>query len=246
VLLDVHDTTKRGTYPGNTDPADVVRLTGDGRYRSYPDAPRLPLAGAIPDRLVSLHGVTRARRSPWEYTATPIARADLDAMLTTACGVTGSLPVEGDTVSLRAYPSGGALYTIEMYLAAINVQRLDAGVYHLNAIEGCLELLRPGFCEENLRLLAVPDQQRFLTGVGAVVFLAANFPRPEREYGQGSYRMIAMEAGHISQNLLLAAAALGLGARPIAGLYDSLVNNALGFEGEDEQFMLAVLLGTID
>ncbi len=55
--------------------------------------------------------------------------------------------------------------------------------------------------------------------------------------------MMVAEAGHISQNLVLAAAALGLSARPFGGVFDTLLNRKLGLDDEDEQFLLSVLVG---
>jgi SagB-type dehydrogenase family enzyme len=73
--------------------------------------------------------------------------------------------------------------------------------------------------------------------------LTACFPRHEKKYGQGGYRMLVAEAGHISQNLVLAATALGLSARPFGGVFDDLMNHDLGLLTDDEQFVLGVLVG---
>jgi nitroreductase len=58
--------------------------------------------------------------------------------------------------------------------------------------------------------------------------------------------MLVAEAGHISQNLVLAATALGLSARPFGGVFDNVLNHDLGLEGAEEQFLLAVLVGLRD
>ena len=55
--------------------------------------------------------------------------------------------------------------------------------------------------------------------------------------------MLVAEAGHISQNLILAATALGLSARPFGGVFDDLVNQDLGLNMAEEQFLLGVLVG---
>jgi len=60
---------------------------------------------------------------------------------------------------------------------------------------------------------------------------------------RNSNRVLAAEAGHLAQNLLLAATALGLQGRTCGGFFDALVNSALGLESEEEQFLLAVLIG---
>ena len=82
-----------------------------------------------------------------------------------------------------------------------------------------------------------------MAGAAALVCLAGCFPRHERKYGEGGYRMLVAEAGHISQNLILAATALGLSARPFGGVFDDLLNHDLGLDGAEEQFLLAVLIG---
>ena len=82
-----------------------------------------------------------------------------------------------------------------------------------------------------------------MASVAAMVCLVGHLPRHERKYGQGGYRMMVAEAGHISQNLVLAATALGLSARPFGGVFDDLLNEDLGLDEDREQFLLAVLVG---
>jgi nitroreductase len=55
--------------------------------------------------------------------------------------------------------------------------------------------------------------------------------------------MLVAEAGHISQNLILAATVLGLSAQPFGGVFDHLLNQELGVDEAEEAFLLAVLVG---
>jgi SagB-type dehydrogenase family enzyme len=82
-----------------------------------------------------------------------------------------------------------------------------------------------------------------MAAISAMVCLVGHLPRHECKYGQGGYRMMVAEAGHISQNLVLAATALGLSARPFGGVFDDLLNEDLGLDEEREQFLLSVLVG---
>jgi SagB-type dehydrogenase family enzyme len=82
-----------------------------------------------------------------------------------------------------------------------------------------------------------------VANAAALICLVGNFPRHERKYGQGGYRMLVAESGHISANLVLAATALGLCARPFGGVFDSLLNRDLGLDEAVEQFLLGVLVG---
>jgi nitroreductase len=55
--------------------------------------------------------------------------------------------------------------------------------------------------------------------------------------------MLVAEAGHISQNLVLVATALGFAARPFGGVFDGLINKAIGLYESQEEFLLSVLIG---
>jgi SagB-type dehydrogenase family enzyme len=89
----------------------------------------------------------------------------------------------------------------------------------------------------------LPVEREMVAGTAAMICLTGCFPRHEHKYGEGGYRMLVAEAGHISQNLILAATALGLSARPFGGVFDGLLNQDLGLDEEHEQFLLAVLVG---
>jgi nitroreductase len=52
-----------------------------------------------------------------------------------------------------------------------------------------------------------------------------------------------MEAGHVAQNLLLAAAALRLAAVPVGGFYDRAVDAVLGVDGIYEASLYVVSVG---
>ena len=93
---------------------------------------------------------------------------------------------------------------------------------------------------------ALPVERAMVASASVLFCLTGCFLRHERKYGEGGYRMLVAEAGHISQNLILAATALGLGARPFGGVFDHLLNDVLGLTGADEQFLLAVLVGRGD
>ena len=146
-------------------------------------------------------------------------------------------------VKLRAYPSSGALYVVEIYPVVFRVEGLEPAVYHYRVVEHVLEVVRPGIDPAVIVGAALPVEREMVAGAAALFCLTGCFPRHERKYGEGGYRMLVAEAGHISQNLILAATALGLSARPFGGVFDGLLNHDLGLDGADEQFLLAVLVG---
>src|SRR4030095_9791593 len=105
-----------------------------------PEAPQQVVSQSVPDRLRMFHALTRARRSSRDYRGLALSRGDFDALLHTACGVTGVMPWAGREVKLRAYPSSGALYAVEIYPIVLRVEGLEPGVYHYRAVANVLEV----------------------------------------------------------------------------------------------------------
>ena len=240
----LHLATKKGVLPGGGLEGDaVLRLATDGSYRAYADAPRIAVSLAVPDRLRTFHALTRSRRSRRDYGGVALSRSDFDALLHSACGVTGSTTWAGREVKLRAYPSSGALYAVEIYPVVLRVEGLEPAVYHYRAVENVLEAVQPSIDPAGIVGAALPVEREMVAGAAVLICLVGCFPRHERKYGDGGYRMLVAETGHISQNLILAATALGASARPFGGVFDDLVNRALGLDEAAEQFLLAVLVG---
>jgi len=240
----IHRATKKGVLAGGgLDGEAVLRLAGDGNYRVYPDAPRVAVNPSVPDRLRPFHALTRSRRSTRDFSGAAVTRADFDGLLSTACGVTGALTAAGRQVNLRAYPSSGALYAVEIYPVVFRVDGLEPAVYHYRASDNVLEVVRPRIDPSIVVGAALPVERNMVAGAAVLVCLTGCFARHERKYGPGGYRMLVAEAGHISQNLILAATALGLSARPFGGVFDDLLNRDLGLDAAEEQFLLAVVVG---
>jgi SagB-type dehydrogenase family enzyme len=240
----LHWATRKGVLPaGGLSSDEVLQLATDGEYRTHQGTTRIPVQALVPDRLRGFHGLTRSRRSSRDYRALPLRRIDFDALLSTACGVTGTMTWSGREMRLRAYPSSGALYAVEIYPVVFRVEGLEPAVHHYRSNENELDVVRSGVDVADFVAAALPMEREMVAGAAAMICLAGSFSRHERKYGQGGYRMMVAESGHISQNLVLAATALGLSARPFGGVFDDLINQELGLDGEDEQFLLGVLVG---
>jgi len=240
----LHTATKKGVLPaGGLGGDEVLRLATDMTYRDHSDAPRLDLSAAVPEPLQALHALTRSRRSQRDYADRAITREHFEALLHTACGVTGAIEWEGRQLKLRAYPSSGGLYAVEIYPVVFRVAGLEPAVYHYRANDHALETVRPGIDRRSFVRAALPMERKMVSATAAMFCLAGFFPRHERKYGEGGYRMLVAEAGHISENLVLAATALGLSARPFGGVFDHLLNHELGVDEAQEAFLLAVLVG---
>ena len=69
------------------------------------------------------------------------------------------------------------------------------------------------------------------------------FWRTRFKYGQRGYRFALLEAGHLVQNVLLAATALDIAAVPVGGFYDRRLADVLMVDGINEAPLYVVPLG---
>jgi len=203
--------------------------------------PHLPSVGlptpAIPQS--SLAAAIETRRSARSFGAETLRLDELATLLHGAYGVTGaSAPLRQP---LRTVPSGGALYPLELYPAVVNVAGLAAGLYHFDPLRRVVERLREGDIRTELEPLTVYPE--LFVEAAVVVFMTAFFWRTRFKYGLRGYRFALLEAGHVGQNLLLAATALGLASVPVGGFYDRDVDRFLGCDGVNESALYAVSVG---
>ncbi len=184
----------------------------------------------------SLAELVAARRSTRAYGDAPLRLAQIAALLGTSYGVTGALGPQ----SFRAVPSGGALYPLELYLAAQRVEGLAPALYHFDPLRAVLERIRPLRGNE---LSGLTPYDELLVPSAAVIIISAVFWRSRFKYGARAYRFALLEAGHVAQNFLLAATELGLAACPVGGFYDRKVDAFLGLDGLYEATLYLLPVG---
>jgi SagB-type dehydrogenase family enzyme len=207
------------------------------RYKTYADAERMALPDPHGYRGLSLEEAIEQRRSRREYTATPLTLAELSTLLYAASAITA--PAQG----LRAAPSAGALYPIETYVVVHNVTGLEPGLYHYAVAEHTLERLQAGDLRAKIVMAGIGQE---MLGQAQVCFvLSAIFQRTRWKYRERAYRYVLLEAGHIGQNLYLAATSLGLGACAVGAFLDDPLNDLLGVEGEEEAALYLIVVGKV-
>jgi SagB-type dehydrogenase family enzyme len=128
----------------------------------------------------------------------------------------------------RTAPSAGALYPIEIYLVAVNVEGLDAGLYHYSPQENSLLLREKGSLASKVAKAALG--QGALTKASAIVLITADIERTSGKYGDRSDRYIAEETGAIAQNIYLQVESLGLSTVLMGAFYDEKIQDALGIK----------------
>jgi SagB-type dehydrogenase family enzyme len=140
----------------------------------------------------------------------------------------------------RPVPSAGALYPLELYVLGLRVPAVEPTVWHYDPFRHRLETLR-SFDPDDVRA-AIVDPSLVETAAGVVVVTAV-FWRARFKYGVRGYRFALLEAGHLVQNALLVATALGLPALPLGGFFDRKLDGLVGADGLDEASIYALLLG---
>jgi SagB-type dehydrogenase family enzyme len=214
-----------------------LRMSAARSVKRHPTLPFHPLpAPELGSALLS--EALRRRRSRREYADVPISETELATVLAAAYGPT--FAAEGTTQSFRSVPSGGALYPLELYVACHRVDPLDGALYHFDPLRHGLELLRPLDPSETAR---VTPYDELVAPSAAVVLVTGVFWRSRFKYGARAYRFTLMEAGHVGQNIALAAAALELATVPLGGFFDRRADELLGLDGLTEASLYLFPLG---
>ncbi len=214
-----------------------LRRTRPEPVKTYPEAPQVSLEPPALENGMPIWEAVSVRRSVRDFAREPIDLAELSQLLWAAQGVTR----EAVSWGFRAAPSAGALYPVETYLSVQNVDGLESGIYHYSSRDHTVELLKEGAF--GARLAEAALDQDFLASAGIVFCWTAVFARAAWKYAERAYRYVYLDAGHIAQNVALAAVALGLGSCQIAALYDDEVNSLLGVDGEEESALYLTAVG---
>ena len=206
-------------------------------YKEYPQAGKIELPAFEPAREMGLDKTLRQRKSIRDFQAGPISMGQLAYLLWASTGIQR---VE-DGYEFRTAPSAGALYPIETYVVVNNVKSLEPGAYHYAIRSHQLEQLEQ---RDLRRQIAAAALGQGMCATAAAVFIwSAVFERCKWKYGQRAYRYIYLDAGHIAENLALAAVSLNLGTCEIGALYDDHVNAIIGIDGIEESTICMAAVG---
>jgi SagB-type dehydrogenase family enzyme len=187
----------------------------------------LPNPGELRPPPVDFRSILEGRRSLRHYQPQALTLDELSYLLWLTQGVK---EVTSRPSTLRPVPSAGARHAFETYLLANRVENLPTGLYRFLAGTHQLAELdtRPEITE---LLTAACDHKQPVRGGAAVFFWVAVQERMFYRYGERGYRYLLLDAGHICQNLYLAAESIGCGACAIGAFDDLALNAQLGLDG---------------
>lgn len=175
-----------------------------------------------------------SRRSVRRYADSPLTLKEVSKVLWAAYGITQEMDYpEFLRGGLRTAPSAGALYPLEIYLVAGEVEELQAGIYRYDSRNHSLILQESGDIRKSLCDAA--GGQVFVEMAPASLVYSAVFERTVNKYGsRGRERYVCMDLGHSAQNVYLQCVSLGLGTCAVGAFIDSELKRVTGMPDEEE------------
>jgi SagB-type dehydrogenase family enzyme len=169
------------------------------------------------------------RKSHRKYLNEPISIEELSFLLWATQGTRKKFR----NSALRTVPSAGNRHALETYVVALNIAGLNEGVYRYLPLEHNLLL---EFNQDNLsgRIIEATLLQSFAGAAAAVLVWTAIPYRMEWRYGLASYKVIALDAGHVCQNLYIACEAIACGTCAIAAYNQELMDELIRVDGKEE------------
>ena len=199
----------------------------------------LPEPSTIEVPPLDLRTAIEERRSIRVYAHEPLTIPELAFLLWCTQGVR---KVSGTYATFRTVPSAGARHALETCLLINDVGGLEPGLYRYLALSHRLQQLDLDPTLHKQVAKACLDRQ-FIMRCG-VVFLWVAVPyRMTWRYSERGYRELHKDAGHVCQNLYLAAQAVGCGVCAIAAYDDDALHSILGIDGVDQFLIYLATVG---
>jgi SagB-type dehydrogenase family enzyme len=195
----------------------------------------------------------RQRSSHRNFNQESLTLEELSFLLWATQGVREKVTEDGITYVMRTVPSGGNRHPMETYLSIHRVEGIEKGLYRYLPLDHKLvlektdpalpEQVKQGSLDQKSGTAAQPY---YFIKEAALVFIWTAIPyRSEWRYHKAAARLIALDAGHICQNLYTAAGAIGAGTCAVGAFDQIKMNEVLEVDGEDEFVIYMAPVGKI-
>jgi SagB-type dehydrogenase family enzyme len=201
----------------------------------------LPIPSDITIKTIALRDAIENRRSVRKYLSQPLTLMELSWLLWCTQGIKEVIP---RPVTLRNVPSAGARHAFETFLLINNIEGIQPGLYRFLATKHKLSALN---LEASLgeKLTEACLKQSHVKKSAVTFFWVAVVYRMKWRYGERGYRYLHLDAGHVCQNLYLAAENINCGVCAIAAFEDTQLNRLLNVDGEEEFVIYLASVGKI-
>ncbi len=145
----------------------------------------------------------------------------------------GIRKVAGPATAFRTVPSAGCRHSLETYLAVFHVEDIEEGIYRYLPVEHkLLPVSHPDTLSTKVSAAALGQE---FVGKSAVTFIWSAIPyRMEWRYDIAAHKVIAIDAGHVCQNLYLGCEAISAGTCAVAAYDQEMMDKLLGLDGNEE------------
>ena len=200
---------------------------------------RLPEPGLLPDKEVNFLEMIEMRASIREYSDKPLTLQELSFLLWSTQGVKMALENGG---TMRTVPSAGARHAFETYLLVHRVEGIPAGLDRFLALGHALLPIGQGD-EADAALLPCFKSRNMVERSAATFLWCADYQRMAHRFGPRAARYLFLDAGHVCQNLYLAAFTHQIGVCAVGSFDDEPLNAALGLDGENDFAVYGATVG---
>lgn len=177
-----------------------------------------------------VHTAIANRESHRRFSDSALSTEELSFLLWATQGVR---KIRGKNV-WRNVPSAGNRHPFDTYLCIRNVSGIECGIYLYLPLSHqlvCQQSLAPQELAEKIGIAALGQ---YFIGTAPVAFIWAAVPyRTEWRYGAASHKVIALDAGHVCQNLYIACEAIDAGTCAIAAYHQNLMDELIGVDGKE-------------
>ena len=174
--------------------------------------------------------VLEARKSIREYGESPITAQQLGEFLYRTARIKQLIQTEYGEIARRPYPSGGALYELELYPVINRCEGIPTGLYHYSPLAHQLNWISDR--TETVDTL-LKDAWQSMGRQGApqvLIVIAARFQRLAWKYESIAYALMLKHVGVLYQTLYLAATAMGLASCGLGYGDSDLFTQATGYD----------------
>ena len=190
---------------------------------------------------IDLVSAIENRKSHRHFRDEPLSLEELSFLLWATQGIRKR---EDESTAFRTVPSAGCRHALETYLCILNVTGLAMGIYRYLPIEH--QLLAVSLNEQLAEDIVTATFYQSFIGKAPVTFIWTTIPyRMEWRYHIAAHKVIAIDAGHVCQNLYLACATIGGGTCAVAAYHQELMDKLLKVDGKNEFALYLAAAGKI-
>ncbi len=172
--------------------------------------------------------IIEQRKSIREYGEKPITIQQLGEFLYRSFRVNNIIKTQYGDLSSRPYPSGGAIYELEVYIVVDNCEYILSGLYHYEPVSHQLCKLsdRTNYVENILKDAWLAMVKQCMPQV--LIVITARFQRLAWKYESMSYALMLKNVGALYQTMYLVATAMDLAPCALGGGNSDLFAKAAG------------------